>query len=178
MPKLTLAQYKKNIALLGENELRAELIRIFLSVKEVPEFYSIGMQTPEEAAKVVKGLKDKLYRQFWTPSGNPRNTINNALIRKDILAFEKSGASPSDLLDVILYRVELTTKYASDYGGTTDSNYTAALNAFDKALQLAHEHHLMTGDTKDRCMTILETNNSDYWYVQWLKDAYDKLFKN
>jgi Family of unknown function (DUF6155) len=177
MPKPTLAHFKKHIATLNQDDLRMELVKLFISVKEVPAFYAIGTQTPAEAAKAVKDLKAKMYKQFWTPSGNPRNSISNANLRKEILAFEKSGAAPADLLDVIIYRVELTTNYANEFGGTAEGDYTAASNAFDKAMELAHSQNLMTPEIQERCKQIFKADNLDPWYIEWLKDGYDKFFK-
>jgi hypothetical protein len=176
MPKPTLAYFKKHIATLSENDLRMELLKLFISVKEVPAFYAIGTQTPAEAEKAVKELKAKIYKQFWTPSGNPRN-ISNATIRKDLLAFEKSGATPAELLDVLVYRVELMTKFANDYGGSADGDYNAALNAFDKAMELAHSHNLMPPEIQARCEKMFKADNLDYWYIEYLKNAYDKYFE-
>jgi hypothetical protein len=176
MPKPTLAHFKKHIAALSEEDLRMELVKLFISVKEVPAFYAIGTQTPAEAAKAVKDLKAKIYKQFWTPSGNPRN-ISNATIRKDLLAFEKAGATPADLLDVLVYRVELMTKCANEYGGSPDGDYNAAINAFDKAMELAHSHNLMTPEIQARCLEMFKADNLDYWYIECLTTAYDKYFE-
>ena len=176
MPKPTLAHFKKHIAALSEEDLRMELLKLFISVKEVPAFYAIGTQTPAEAAKAVKDLKAKIYKQFWTPSGNPRN-ISNATLRKDILAFEKSGAAPADLLDVLIYRVEMMTQYANEYGGSSDGDYNAASNAFDKAIELAHTHNLMTPEIKARCQTMFKADNLDWWYTNLLEEAFQRHFE-
>ncbi len=171
MPKPKLSDFKKLLAEMTEEELRAELLKLFNKLEQVQMFYAQDLMTKEDRQKILEECKTKIYKKFWTPSGNPRN-VSNADIRKIITDFEKISAFPHEVVDLILYRVETATSFASQFGGMPDADYNASSTAFEKALKLIVKHKLMDY-FDDRCKALFRYSNLDYWYIEELKTLFE-----
>ena len=130
--------------------------------------------TEEERQVVLKTYKDKIYKQFWTSRGSPRDYPNNAQIRSLISEFEKIAIFPYDVIDLLIYRVEVTTDYANKFGGTLDADYNASITAFKRAVKLIKENNLKSYFDA-RCQIIFRADNLDYWYIEHLKDLHEEL---
>lgn len=171
--KSKLPQFKKLIAEMDEVALREELLKLYTKLPIVKDFYNQDLMTEEERQVVLKTYKDKIYKQFWTPKGNPK-MANNAQIRSLITEFEKIAVFPYDVIDLLIYRVETTTDHANDFGGTSDADYNASITAFKKAVKLIKENNLKSYFDA-RCKRIFQANNLDYWYIEQLEYLYEDL---
>jgi hypothetical protein len=89
MAKPKLSDFKKLLAEMTEEELRAEMLKLFNKLEQVQLFYAEDLMGKEDRQKILEECKTKIYKKFWTPSGNPRNNVSNADIRKIITDFEK-----------------------------------------------------------------------------------------
>lgn len=172
MPKPKLTEFKKYLNTLGEPELRAELVKLF-KLQEVQAFYAQGMLSDSERKVALEEVKRKIHNQFWTRTGNPRTDVSNADIRALISAFEKIAASPREVVELLLYRVETATKFANEFGGMSEGDYKAASNAFDKALKLMKKHELVD-EFRIWCKEIFQYDNLDYWYIEWLMESFEE----
>ena len=174
MQKSKLPQFKKLIAEMDEVALREELLKLYTKLPIVKDFYNQDLMTEEERQVVLKTYKDKIYKQFWTSRGSPRDYPNNAQIRSLISEFEKIAIFPYDVIDLLIYRVEVTTDYANKFGGTLDADYNASITAFKKAVKLIKENNLKSYFDA-RCQIIFRADNLDYWYIEHLKDLHEEL---
>jgi hypothetical protein len=175
MAKPKLNDFKKYLAELDEAGLRAELLKLFGKLTQVQEFYAQELSSPAERKAMLEGYKKKVYDQFWTRGGNPKNDVSNATLRKLIADFGKVSVSPHEVIDLMLYRVEVATDFASQFGGMPDADYNAAFTAFQKAVKLMAEHRLHDY-FKVRCDALFRYDNLDYWYIEWLQDAWQEQF--
>lgn len=178
MAKLTITLYRDYLNTLNEEQAKSELQMLFSKVSQVREFYANqhGLETSSKKApnpKLIEEYKSKIYRQFWTPKGNPRPNTSNADIRKYITEFEKMGFSAQEVIELILYRVEAATKFADAFGGMSDSCYNASVNAFEKAVKLISNHGLRQ-EYKAKCEEIFRYDNLDYWYIEQMKELWDE----
>ena len=94
--------------------------------------------------------------------------INNTTIKGVISDYEKIALFPYDVVDLLIYRVEVATDLADQFGGMPDSNYNAAITAFKKAIKLIKDNSLMS-HFEDRCKKMLKADNLDYWYIEQLE---------
>ncbi len=172
MPKPKLSDFKKLLAEMTEEELRAELLKLFNKLEQVQMFYAQDLMGKEDRQKILEECKAKIYKKFWTPSGSPRNNISNADIRKIITDFEKISAFPHEVVDLILYRVETATHFANEFGGMPDADYNASNTAFEKALKLIVKHKLKDY-FDDRCKALFRYSNLSYWYIEELETLFE-----
>jgi len=175
MAKSKTADLKKLLEEMSEDELKQEILKLYNKLPQVKDFYNQDLMSEEERQVVLKGYKDKVYKQFWTSGGNPKGMINNTTIKGVISDYEKIALFPYDVIDLLIYRVEVATDLADQFGGMADSNYNAAITAFKKAMKLIKDNHLMS-HFEARCKKMLKAGNLDYWYIEqleWLFEGED-----
>jgi hypothetical protein len=174
MAKSKLTDLKKLIAEMTEDELRLEIIKLYTKLPQVKDFYNQDLMTEEERQEVLKGYKDKIYKQFWTSGGKAHGMVNNTTVKGIISEYEKIAVFTYDVVDLLIYRVEVATDLANQYGGMQESNYNAAVTAFKKAMNLIKEHGLMS-HFKLRCEGLINSKNIDYWYIEQLELLYESV---
>jgi len=173
MAKPKLSEFKKYVSSLEEGELRTELLKLFTKLPQVQEFYAQDLLSDSERKAMLEDYKKKIHSEFWTRTGNPRTNISNAKIRQYISTFEKISVFPSELADLLLYRVETATHFANEFGGMADADYKASYNAFEKAMKLIKAQKL-TDYFRERCKALFKYNNLDYWYMEWLQESFEE----
>jgi hypothetical protein len=168
--KITPTAFKKLVGSLDENELRAELLKLFEKLDQVQAFYAQELTPKEDRAALLEKYKKQIHSQFWTKSGQPR-VFSNAELKRILTDFEKVSVFPHELVDVILYRVEMLTKFASNYGGVMDSDYNPAITAFKKAVKLIKANKLEK-HFQIRIQELFRADNLDMWYIDFLEQVY------
>lgn len=166
---MNLNNYKKYLATLDRKGLEKELILLYKSVPEIKDYYAAARMKPEQIRAESNKYKKKIEAEFWTRGGNPKSP-NNRNILQYIRAFEKIAKYPKDMIDLLVHRVEIATNFASQFGGMPDKDYNASYNAFHKAVKLMAEHNLFE-HFRSRCEDLFETDNIDYWYIEYLEEA-------
>jgi hypothetical protein len=171
-PKLT--DFKKYVANLNEAGLREELFKLFGKLPQVQEFYAQELMSDAERKAMLEEYKKKVQNQFWTRTGNPRNP-SNAELRTLLTNFQKVSVFPTEVIDLFLYRVEMATEFANDFGGMSDADYNASITAFKKAIEMMVEHKL--GEQfRSRCEALFRLDNLDYWYTESLEELFNEHF--
>jgi predicted metal-dependent peptidase len=172
--KPKLADFKRFLAEMTEEELRAEMLKLFSKLDQVQGFYAQELMSESGRKAMLDEYKKKIYSQYWTRTGNPRS-VSNAEVRKIIGEFEKVSVFPTEMIDLLLYRVETMTDWASQFGGAPDADYNASSTSFEKALKLMEKNKL-EAYFKDRCNSLFLTDNLDYWYIEDLESLYETYF--
>ena len=176
MAKAKLSDFKKLLATFSEQEAKDELLKLFNKLPQVQDFYLQELASEEDRKKVVEDCKKKIYNEFWTRSGNPK-IGNNTTIRKVISDFEKVSVAPSELIELLLYRVDICLEHANDYGGAPDANYNGAITAFEKALKLINKEKLEPY-FKEKCIKISEyRGNMDHWVTDQMEELLENYFQ-
>lgn len=97
MSKPKLSDFKKFLAELSHEELKAEMLKVFQKLSQVQDFYAQELLSETDRRKMLEEYKKKIYKEFWTPSGNYKNT-SNSKVRTMISDFEKVCVSQSELV--------------------------------------------------------------------------------
>ena len=169
MAKIKLTDFKKFIGQMTEEEMRNELTILFSKLPQVHDYYAQELMPPEVRKSVLDEYKKKIYSQFWTRGGNPRNA-SNADVRKIITAFEKVSIMPKEVVELLLYRVDVVLDQANQFGGFLESDYNAGLNAYEKALKIITKEKLESY-FKDECLSLSrDRGNMDYWVIEQMND--------
>ena len=175
MSKPKLKDFKTYLATLDEAGLREELLKLFGKLPQVQEFYAQELMPDTDRKAMLDEYKAKIHKQFWTKGGNPRSP-SNAEIKTLISSFEKVSVFPTELIDLLLYRVETATDFANQFGGMPDADYNASYNAFKKAVELIAKHKL-EAMFRARILEIFEHGNLDYYHIEDLQEAFHEHFK-
>lgn len=170
MAKPKLKSLKTYLDTLNETELREEVLRLFGKLTQVQEFYAQELMSDKERKEMLEGYRRKIYSFFWTRTGN-RKRPSNAKLRELITNYEKVSIFPSEVIDLLLYRVEVATEYASWLKGMSEANYKASYNAFKKAVEMMALHKL-ENRFQERCEALFRYKNLDSWYIDSLRESY------
>ncbi len=169
MAKVKITDFKKFVAQMSTDEIREELIILFNKLPQVHDYYAQELMRPEDRKSVLADYKKKVNNQFWTRGGNPRNT-SNVEVRKIITEFEKVCISKKEVVELLLYRVDVALDQANQFGGLPDGDYNAAVNAYEKALKIITKEKL-EAYFKVECREISRNRgNMDYWVIDQMKD--------
>ena len=172
MAKSKLSEFKQLIAEMNESELREELMKLYNKIPTVKELYNQDLMTEEERQEVLQTYKDRIYKEYWTPKGNPKSP-NNSKIKTIVGEYEKTAVFPYDIIDLLLFRVETTTDFANQFGGASDGTYNGAITSFKKAMKLMNDNNLRA-HFEIQCKEIFKAGNLDYWYIMELEELFEE----
>jgi Family of unknown function (DUF6155) len=162
---ITLKTLKTHLNALTEQELRDEVIALFTKLEQVKGHYTQELASGDDRKKMLETYKRKVAKQYWTNETDPRERINNVHIKKILTEFEKVSVFPHELADLLLYRVEEHTKYASAFGWLTDAETNPVVTSFKKAVRLIRTQKLETY-FETRILRLLKTENAGWWYIE------------
>jgi Family of unknown function (DUF6155) len=177
MAKSKISDLKKILEEMTQDELKQEILKLYNKLPQVKDFYNQDLMTEQERQEVLGKYKEKIYKEFWTSKGNPKGMINNSTIKTIISDYEKICLFAYDLVDLLLYRVEISTEYADQFGGMAESNYNSSITTFKKAMKIIQENNFLTHFEK-RIKIVLKANNLDYWYIEQLEHFFDEIAQN
>ncbi len=164
MSKPKLSDFKKLLANLSHEELKDEMLKLFQKLPQVQAFYAQELLGETDRRKILEEYKKKIYKEFWTSSGNYKNT-SNSKVRTMITDFEKVCVSQSELVELILYRVDVALHRANEFGMSDDSEYNPALNAFEKALKIVEKERLFEYFSTECHHIARDRGNMNGWAV-------------
>lgn len=172
MAKSKLSEFKQLIAEMNEDELRVELMKLYNKIPTVKELYNQDLMTEEERQALLQNYKDRIYNEYWSSKGNPKNP-NNTNIKNIIGEYEKTAVFPYDIIDLLLFRVETTNDFANQFGGASDGTYNGSLTSFKKAVKLMNENNLRS-HFEIHCKKIFKSYNIDGWYIMQLEHLFEE----
>jgi hypothetical protein len=153
------------------DELKQEILKLYNILPQVKDFYNQDLMTEEERQVILNKFKEKIYVELWTSKGNPKGMVNNSTIKKILSEYELICLFQYDLVDLLIYRVEITTEYAEQQGGMAESNYNTSITTFKKAMKIMRNNNFLTHFEK-RIKILLKATNLDFWYVEQLEHLF------
>ena len=162
----------KYLNALSKEELIKEVEKLYQKFKEVKSFYDIELSG--YTAAIVQKVKDKIKKEYMPDSGFGK--ASSSEIKKVIIEFTKVSIYPRDLIDIILYRVEMAIEFTNAYGDIDIPFYNSAVNAFHKALELIQKE-MLEEEFKVRCNEIVYSTRKIGWgfHIE-IENAYDDYF--
>ncbi len=160
MGKSTKRELSKFLKQSSKAELEKEVKKLYDKFSEVKKFYEIEFTT--DTTKIVKEYKKKLYKAYFTTRGAPGKGSSNTS-RKIITDFKKISIFPKDVIELLLYRVELMMDFAS-YGDLNEAFYNSLTRSFDEACQLIAGERLEEV-FKNKCERLMQDAYSVGWGV-------------
>ena len=175
--KLSQRQFEKHIALLSPEELVAELGKLFKKFKDVQHYYQMEYGEKDGRSGVLAEYKKAVKGQFYSASSNPKNPKASQL-RRILSDFKNVAVFQSDLVNLILYRVECAVDFTNDFGDIDSVFYESAENAFAQAVKIIQAEKLQT-QFIERCQQIvLNTTDIGWGFHDTLLVIYFDCFGN
>ena len=155
---------------LTKEELIKEVEKLYQKFDTVKTFYDIEISG--DTSEIVKKVKDKIKKEYMPDRGFGK--ARSSEVKKIISEFTKVSIYPRDLIDVILYRVEMAVEFTKEYGDIDIPFYDSAVNAFHKAVELIQKE-MLEDEFKLRCNEVVySTRNFGWGFHDALKYAYDE----
>ena len=170
MRKSTKTELSKYLKQSTKAELEKEVKKLYDKFKEVKQYYEIEFTT--DTTKIVETPKKKIYKEYFTSRGYPGKGRSN-ISRKVITDFKKISIFQKDVIELLLYRVEVMLDYAG-YGDMGEAYYNSLARSFDEACRLMESEHLVA-DFKQDCERLREAAYNIGWGVS---DAMDYSFEH
>ena len=156
--------FTKYVNHLDEEELRAELQRLYGRFPILREYYQMELG---DAKKVVDKYKAALHKAFFPSRG--RGKRGRSQSRKLIRKFAEVSIFPKDLVELHFYRAELMTEYIAARRLDSEAYHTATVKAFETACELAETEVLLDyfADGARRLAELFEHERRDGRYSLW-----------
>jgi Family of unknown function (DUF6155) len=159
--KLSQREFEKHIAQLPPEELVAELGKLFKKFKDVQHYYQMEYGEKDGRSGVLEEYKKSIRGQFYSVNGNPKNPKASQL-RKILADFKHIAVFQTDLVDIILYRVECAVDFTNDFGDFDMVFYESAGNAFAQATKIIEAEKLQS-QYMERCQQIVMNTRGIGW---------------
>lgn len=111
--------------------LEEQLVDLYNRFKEVKEFYDFSFNPNEK--KRVEDAKLKISREYF-PNGKRRAKKRRSVAQKQIEHLKKLELEPSQLIDLMLYNIEIAQQYNEGRPILQEAFYISMLGSFRKAL--------------------------------------------
>ncbi|MEM1324297.1 MAG: DUF6155 family protein [Bacteroidota bacterium] len=167
--KTELNRYLKS---LDKAALEKEVKTLYSKFKVVKEYYELelGLNT----AEVLESYKEKIKREYFPSRGFGRARSRES--RKPITAFKKIATSQKDVVELLLYRVEMMLEFTRAYGDIDEPFYNSLEGSFYDACKLIQKEKLESYFKKE-CLHLIELAYPLGWGVQdTLQDYFDEFF--
>ena len=165
MGKSTKRALSKFLKQSSKAELEKEVKMLYDKFSEVKNYYEIAFTT--DTTKTVKAYKSKIYKEYFKRNGAPGKGSSNAS-RKIITDFKKIATFPKDVIDLLLYRVDVMLDFAN-YGDLNEAFYNSLTRSFDEACQLIASERLEEVFKND-CERLMNDAYSVGWGVYGAMD--------
>lgn len=151
--------FKKHIERLEIDDLKEELLTLFIKVKGVKEFYLMELGDDKQRKKIYDKAKKDITSKYATKSFRRPRRPRIQKVKNIIKNLETDSVLPYELIDVYLHNTEEALNFMMKYRFDSTPLRNSINSTFIKALKLI-ELELMKDEYKERCGSIV--NNMSY----------------
>jgi hypothetical protein len=156
----------------SKDDLVKEVLGLSKNVPIVKEYYSDLLGKSED---VVYKYKKLISQEYFPHRGF--GEARAGIIRKVLSDFKKISKSNHELIDLLVYHVELGVKYTNIYGDIDERFYSSIESSFESATSLIKKNRLFL-EYQERCSHIVEETDGIGWgFHDFLADIYYSTFK-
>lgn len=138
MKKSTKKELSKFLKQATKAELEKEIKKLYDKFELVKQYYQLELA--EDTTVIVDEFKAKLRKEYFPSRGYGRG--RNSVSRKVVSDFKKIAVFKKDVIDLLLYRVEVMLEYTNAYGDIDEAFYNSLTRSFDEACKLIQKEQL------------------------------------
>ena len=166
--------FTKYLNNLSKDELIKELEKLYGKFKNVKDFYS--MELAEDTTGILNKYKEALKKEYFPNTKFGIGAARASVARKIISDFTKIKVYDIDLIELMLFRVELCVEFTKQFGDINEQFYTSTENAFETVVKLIVKNKLEEG-FKERCKNLIhETEDFGWGFYDTLSGIYNQYF--
>lgn len=160
MRKSTKRELTKYLKQATKAELEKEVKKLYDKFKEVKSYYEIEFTS--DTTEIVNKHKAAIKKEYFPSRGFGK--ARNSVSRKVITDFKKIAVFQKDVIDLLLYRVEMMLKFTNAYGDIDEAFYNSLERSFDDACRLIHKEKLIDA-YKIYCKELIDQTSHFGWGV-------------
>ena len=111
----------------------------------------------QDTTAIVNEYKKRIKKEYLPARGYGRASSRES--KKVLSEFKKVAVYKKDIIDLILYRVEIMIEYTSTYGDIDEAFYNSLENSFYDACKMIHNEKLES-EYSIYCLELV--NKTDY----------------
>ncbi|PMC35752.1 hypothetical protein CJ195_18415 [Bacillus sp. UMB0899] len=161
MSTLKVAELKKSLKQLEHKELVQLISDLYKMNSDVKDYLSIQFGGGEIVQELYKKAKMKIQDEFFPQRGMPKLRLTEA--KKAITDFKKMAGDSDQVIDLMLFYVEMGTEYTNAYGGIDDRFYTSMLSMYDKVAVACDKDEQLYLKLKDRLYSCVSMADGIGW---------------
>ncbi|WP_420459612.1 DUF6155 family protein [Neolewinella sp.] len=130
--------FNKYLDHLEEDELRAELQKLYTRFPVLREYYTMELTDPK---KVIDKYKAGMRKAFFPTRGRGKRgrSVSSKLIKR----FAAISIYPKDLVELYFYRAELMTEYIGARRVDSEAFHASTVKTFAQACEMAEREVLL-----------------------------------
>lgn len=165
--KTELNRYLKELDRTG---LEKEIKKLFSKFKEVQTYYELELG--QDTSSVLQEFKDRIRKEYFPNRGFGRAGSKES--RMIISEFKRISIFQKDVVELLLYRVEIMLEFTRAYGDIEEAFYNSMESSFNEACKLIKREKLEKEYRKE-CKRLLEETYDFGW---GLYDGFKYSFDN
>jgi len=131
-------ELNKYLSSLSEKELVKEVKKLYDKFADVKKYYE--MELGDNSEKILAEYKAKIEKEYFPKRGFGR--ARNSVSRKVVLDFKKIAIHQKDVVELLLYRVEMMLKFTNNYGDIDEPFYNSLESSFAQACEIIAKEQL------------------------------------
>lgn len=153
-------EFNKYLKTLSEKELVKEIQKLYAKFEPVRQFYKIELSGDTTA--LVATYKAKMKKEYFPSRGYGK--ARSSVSRKIFSDFKKVSIFQKDVIDLLLYRVEMMLDFTLAYGDIDEPYYNTLEKSFDNACELIKKEQLESF-FKTYCKELVNKSSVFGWGV-------------
>ena len=118
--------------------LEAEIKKLYSKFSNVQQYYN--MELSQDTTAILNEYKEKIRQEYFPKRGYGK--ARNGVSRKVVTDFKKISIFKSDLIELILFRVEMMIEFTKAYGDIDEPFYNSLESSFEEACKIVKSEKL------------------------------------
>ncbi|MEM6841362.1 MAG: DUF6155 family protein, partial [Bacteroidota bacterium] len=169
MSKSVKTELNRFLKELDKQDLEKEIKKLYSKFSDVKKYYEIELY--QDTTAVLNEFKAKIEKEYFPKRGFGK--ARNRESRKVVSDFKKISIFKKDVIELLLYRVEMMIDFTKAYGDIDEPFYSSLESSFEEACQLIKAEQLEE-EYNIRCRELIDETSPFGWGLyDGLKYSFD-----
>jgi hypothetical protein len=174
MKQIGVKELKSYLKQQNDEELILQIVELFQTFQQVKDFYQIRLNSDSDDEAVRKVYEEKIRKIFFpTRPSYAHDFPRYGDARKIVTAYKKVAISPSSVVKLKLFYVEMGCEFTRQYGDMYEAFYNSFESMFDSAIKEIVKYNLQD-EFKIYCQDIVNLATDTGWGFY---DSLDYIFQ-
>lgn len=173
MSNIKIAELKRFLTNISDEELRGEILNLFKLFPEVKEYFAVKLK-PEAEKVLLEKYRKIIKNEFFPDRGFGK--LRYSVMKKALEDFRKLSHTPEHVAELMISQVEYGVEFTNEYGDIDEKFYNNIADMYEKSLKLIFKENIEQV-FKDRIRKIMADGDGIGWgFSDELRDLYYSHF--